>query len=75
MIPQAIHNIIASCVTPQQLDTCRHWADYLWSGQPENRVAAEAAINQKQAQLDREEGHRTEAELKRAALLTAHTMD
>ena len=76
MIPPKIHNIIASCVTPQQLDTCRHWADYMWGNHSDIRTLAEAAIQQREAALAREEGHRTPAELQRAAILMeTHTMD
>lgn len=53
MLPPKFHDIVASCHTVEQLDTCRHFADYLWGNYSEHHTLAYAVIQQRECQLMR----------------------
>jgi len=76
MLPPKFHDIVASCTTVLQLDTCRHFADYLWGAYEQHHTLAYAVIQQRECQLMRDaapEGRRYSPAP--GADASIHTMD
>lgn len=53
MLPDRFHDIVASCYTLEQLNTCRSFADYIWGEYEPKRILAFAIIQQRECQLMR----------------------
>lgn len=51
MIPEKVKSIIGSCATIPQLDTCQHWAEYLYGHNDESYRACMDAIEIRTKQL------------------------